>query len=705
MDDFHVEVLTGLCRICRDVLKSAAPARQKNFCPVAKYAETVHRHYGISVENEDKSIFPSCLCNKCRSKLIRLTAKTESKTLVLPTLFHPHKDVNCICMEFGPAVGVALPPEPVDIESSVVNVEHSYSGCEVGAPPSFPAAETRKKKSLKELNRQYIKRTRLKDFFINIHELCKDRKENPVEVAYSVLIQELIDADNRQDADRIMSIWSGNGDSKLSAAECLAMRVRTTQSKTHYRQMYAIHRDKTSSNSLKPLNQLTAMEDSFFPGHCAYKLFKNDCLIEEQQVILGKEESEPKDMRNIANFPSDFPLPNVSGVEFDYIPAIAKTLTELEDKIRGRLQECGLPMDTPVHTVIKDGGDGLGDVNVKARKSDFSLTDKVFRYSFCILRCTATVNDQTFELFREGSANSVDCTRPVVICHCDESDRPSISITLANVSKARNMMHNSVMKVVSGDLLQREHTLQFIYSMVDEKFERTSSGLQGSGSRFLCTLCEATSSNCQRDVGTFKRSRKHDETVSLYKYRFENPENLNENDLAEKCKGVKAMPLICSNASERSVDSTHANINMGRVFKKILVRETAEVYEWTEKDQNRSKLQHGEKSLDELLRENLGLQSKLMMPGNYARHLFKASNHDIITSLIKKEERRAHMKHILSLYSKMQSVYSCKSPKEELPELTENYQETALQLSFSFGQHFPYVHWSNYFHKVVPQGG
>jgi V(D)J recombination-activating protein 1 len=96
------------------------------------------------------------------------------------------------------------------------------------------------------------------------------------------------------------------------------------------------------------------------------------------------------------------------------------------------------------------------------------------------------------------------------------------------------------------------------------------------------------------------------------------------------------------------------------------------------------------KSLDEHLREHLGLQPSLMMPGNYARCLFDPKNVDIVTSLITDDERRIHVSNLITLFSKMRTIYSSKQPLKTMPRDAQIFQETALEFAFCLGQHFSY---------------
>ena len=78
--------------------------------------------------------------------------------------------------------------------------------------------------------------------------------------------------------------------------------------------------------------------------------------------------------------------------------------------------------------------------------------------------------------------------------------------------------------------------------MIDEKLDRADGGLQGSGSRYLCTLCHATGETAKSDIGTFHIDRSYQETAEIGNYMEVNPDKLSSLELPEFCNVVHIDP-------------------------------------------------------------------------------------------------------------------------------------------------------------------
>ena len=59
--------------------------------------------------------------------------------------------------------------------------------------------------------------------------------------------------------------------------------------------------------------------------------------------------------------------------------------------------------------------------------------------------------------------------------------------------------------------------------MIDEKLDRAQSGLAGSGSILLCTLCDATRETAKSNLGNHVISRTFQETSTIAEYIRVNP--------------------------------------------------------------------------------------------------------------------------------------------------------------------------------------
>lgn len=227
---------------------------------------------------------------------------------------------------------------------------------------------------------------------------------------------------------------------------------------------------------------------------------------------LGGTDFEPIDI--LRDFPEtcpEIPTPNCKGVRWSYPDAIAKTLEELDEKIALGLLENNIDSndaDRVIHTIVKDGADGMGDVSIHKESSDRFLPDKAFRFSFAILQCSVKVLDQTVTVFKENQPNSVRVNHPLLEAIADENNHSSCIICMTEIEKERSYIKDKLFKVYIPSLgISRTHQIKFFTSMIDEKLDRKEGGLAGAGSRFMCTLCDATRETAKTELGNFDISR------------------------------------------------------------------------------------------------------------------------------------------------------------------------------------------------------
>jgi len=168
--------------------------------------------------------------------------------------------------------------------------------------------------------------------------------------------------------------------------------------------------------------------------------------------------------------------------------------------------------------------------------------------------------------------------------------------------------------------------------MVDEKRDRSDAGLQGSGSRYLCTLCDADRDSAIKNLGDFEINRSVIKNFKLYNYIRVNPDKLSELELQRMAKGVKTEPITFIDAIKKGIDATHADINIGSLT-----------------DDIKSIVKDAACRFDFFMKEHCGINPQLMMPGNYARTLFETS-HDILLKLISDVERRQNLSVILDKF-------------------------------------------------------
>ena len=82
--------------------------------------------------------------------------------------------------------------------------------------------------------------------------------------------------------------------------------------------------------------------------------------------------------------------------------------------------------------------------------------------------------------------------------------------------------------------------------MIDEKFDCSEPGLAGSGSRYMCSLCEATRETAKSELVSFNVTWTYKQTKRIADYSKINPDNLSQAKLDQISIGVKQAPIICA---------------------------------------------------------------------------------------------------------------------------------------------------------------
>ena len=113
-------------------------------------------------------------------------------------------------------------------------------------------------------------------------------------------------------------------------------------------------------------------------------------------------------------------------------------------------------------------------------------------------------------------------------------------------------------------------------------------------------------------VGSYKVTRTYKDTYERAMYVKTNPDSLPQASLDQYAQGVKRTPLLSTDAIKRSIDATHADINMGRFFKGLITREIAGIYVWNITDDLKTDFTNAEVSLDRHMRRNIGTNPSLM---------------------------------------------------------------------------------------------
>ena len=545
---------------------------------------------------------------------------------------------------------------------------------------------------LAQANRKYIIQKRLKEIIDTLDEFCIQRHENKCDVLYFLLHHELCIQGEKKKAAQIYSLWDKTG-KHLSADECLSLRVKTLQSKQQYRKQYEFLKQRGDETFCAP-NQLEQAVKNYFPGSVHYQIRNESEILFEHNSELSSVPISV--LAGLSLGTPEIPVPNCKGVRWNYATAIASTLQEMDPLIEENLSK--LPVNEQIIKVmIKDGGDGLGEISVYKEKGDRYLPDKALRFSFCVISCSVETKDKDFVLYQEEYPNSVRKNRPLLEALADENSSATAAVCIDPIERERENLKGKELRVEIEKNKWRTYRIHFTSSMLDEKYDRSMGGLAGAGSTYLCTLCDATRHSAIIQLGQFSVTRSLEETNNLATYLKLNPDNLPADKLDKVVKGVKSTPILLSQPKERMVDATHADINLASFFKKLIVRCIARVFQWDATSNVKKMLEDAEVKFDSHVKRNIGSNPQLMLPGNYARMLFDIKNEQIILSLTSQEQRPV-LEEILQRFRKMRKVYRANDP--DATEVS-NYKSNAVEMGKLLIKHFPFCKWPNYLHKII----
>ncbi|XP_063954560.1 V(D)J recombination-activating protein 1-like [Lytechinus pictus] len=704
--DHHVMCLTRLCRVCGAKVKTS-----KSLSPKEKYSDLLRDVYGIDVMGDDPEIHPPKLCATCRLRLTRFNPEAgdphpgSGRNLAD---FSPHTDDSCpICptlpTQQQPVASTTATYRPIVPKTTSDATRNLFSPIKDVKEKKFIWSA---KESLHSIQRDSA-RKRVKGASDYMRDYCEKENEDEADVLFFLLQDKLFKSkDSRYKS--VSELWrevdSSHG---LSVDDCLAMRVGLLETKGKYAEQYHFFRSK-GETSLKPPGALDDREASYMPGSARFGMLNAASYCHHTPVKPSLASLQDDRFANsyepqLLGGPTvrEFADPNCVGVAWSYREAVAKTLEELDMEISQGLAENGLPTDDPetiIYTTIKDGADGMGDVSVYKTVADTYLPDKAFRASFVILKCEAEKEGSRVTVFEEEKPNAVNVCRPILEAVGDENSPSTSAQLLRNIEYERSAMQSGYMKVYDCNGSTRLHKLKIYNSMIDEKLDRSDGGLQGSGSKFLCTLCHATRDTAKSALGTFLIDRTFQETMDIGKYIEVNPDKLSQAELVSVAHGVKRVPLLMSDPRMKLLDATHADINLGQFFKKIIIREIAGIQVWEQNQDIKEYINDAEKRLNDHVRSRIGLAPTLMMPGNYARALFDVKNEECFLELIPSAERRHHLSSVLQKFRSLRKVYRALKP---IREEVIKYKATAVKMGQELLDNFGYVMWPNYLHKVI----
>ena len=132
-----------------------------------------------------------------------------------------------------------------------------------------------------------------------------------------------------------------------------------------------------------------------------------------------------------------FLRPNVVGTRWDYRNAVAKSLLVLGSQIDKGLENLGITDNPLLHVLIKDGGDGLGDMSQYKEKGDRFIEDKAYRYSFCILKITVKISDKFITVWEEEAPGIIRTNKTLIEAVCDENQTSAMVTCVIPIERER----------------------------------------------------------------------------------------------------------------------------------------------------------------------------------------------------------------------------------------------------------------------------
>ena len=114
--------------------------------------------------------------------------------------------------------------------------------------------------------------------------------------------------------------------------------------------------------------------------------------------------------------------------------------------------------------------------------------------------------------------------------------------------------------------------------------------------------------------------------------------------------------------------------------------------QWELSEDVKTIVKAAENRFDIYMKEHCGINSQLMMPGNYARTFFSTS-HDILLNLIADVDRRENLSIVLDKFNILRKIYRCNNPKKEFPNEFPFFKLIIVEL----GQ----LLLPNYLHKLI----
>ena len=558
-----------------------------------------------------------------------------------------------------------------------------------------------RKQPIPSVSARHLRLRRLKPVINMVTDYCNENLESQGDVLFFML-KDYLKQNNDDRFKDIEKIWSNDTCNTMTPEQCLALRIDLLQSKGNYTSQYS-YLKQNKVNAFQPPHVLDKVECSFFPSNVNFEILNSENLCLRKQNASSDKDSSLFDIMSYFSALSDFPelpKPNCAGVRLSYPAAVARSLVELQDDIQQGLRNHNLPDSEEVEfvTTIKDGGMGWVKSRCIGKNLYKCCLTKPFAFLSVSFLYTRHLTVKSF-VYRNDKPNSVRTNRPLLEALADENNKASNIFCTLPIEKERQVLIQNRIKLIIGQKVQ-VHSFKVFNSMIDEKRDRADAGLQAAGSKYMCTLCYADRDTCITQLGSFEICRRLEETCKIAEFLRVNPENLSEKSIHKSSKGVKCKPVSTMQQIQKGIDATHADINIGQFFKKLIVREIAGVTSWEVTADIADLVKGAETKFDMNMKAQCGINPQLMMPGNYARTLF-ATPPSILLSLISNEEKREDLQDIMCRFNSLREVYRCNYPLDEMPLKVRQYKRNAVEMGVLLSQKFDYVRWPNYLHKII----
>lgn len=573
-------------------------------------------------------------------------------------------------------------------------IEHEKTCSKNNVPPR----KSRKRQSVERVSLRncsitYMKK-RLLPFTDLVENYCVEHGENSSELAEALYITSLHSNGNYHLANLIrdQTIHSTSGFQKLNPDECLARRVSLRQTRTEYAKEYNLFKSHGKRNVLQCPNAVRRAEMKYFPDSRNYTYCNRGTDFKHNSTNIVRL----IDVKSNKFAAPSWPPLRFVGYRWVYASAICATVQEL---IEVHTKEVSTILDIPATVLVKDGCDGLGDLKMWRDRSESSLPNKVIRYCFCVLQIfQETETGEKHFIYKNQQPNSDTTNRTLMTCIADENDKITLTTILSPILEEQKLLRESSFKILLPSGNQFQFTVDVRMSMLDEKLDRSLSGLQSSSSSFLCTLCNAERDSWIEKMGTYCVTRSDISNQETAIRLSRDDLNLTERQRRANALGVQCTPLRQGDPRDSGFDALHADINITKVLRDVLVAEIASENKSTE-----DSLELAELNLNADFKKKTGFSQKVTgMNGPYVRAFlsYVSDGHGI--HFITNVERRQLVQNVFDLFLELRTIY--RSTGQFVGDAYA-FKEKSVYFGQFLYKNFPDCARTNYLHRLIEHCG